>query len=73
MTDHEDSIFNQKKMIDTKAAEPVLALPGERPLNRHEARQMLNALLKQIDNDLTDTEKQEFEQTMAEYGEEWFS
>jgi len=72
MTDHDDSIVNQKKMIDQTAAEPVLALP-ERPLNRHEARQMLNALLKQIDNDLTDTEKQEFEQTMAEYGEEWFS
>jgi len=72
MTEHEDSTFNQKSLIDQTAAEPVLALPGERPLNRHEARQMLNALLKQIDNDLTDTEKQGFEQTMAEYGEKWF-
>lgn len=72
MTEHEDSMFNQKGCIDTKASEAMLALP-QQPLNRHQARQMLQALLKRIDNDLIDSEKQEFEQTMAEYGEKWFS
>lgn len=72
MTDHEDSAFNQKGCIDHKASEATLALP-EKPLNRFEARQMLEALLEEIDNDLIDSEKQEFEETMAEYGEKWFS
>lgn len=72
MTEHEDSIFNQTPCVDEKAEEAMLALP-ERPLNRHEARQMLNALLEQIDNDLTDSQLQEFEESMAEYGEKWFS
>lgn len=72
MTDHDDSVFNQKGCIDSKASEPMLALP-EKPLNRHQARQMLTALLDRIDNDLVDSEKQEFEELMAEYGEKWFS
>jgi len=72
-SDHKDSMFNQKPCVDHKAAEPVLALPRDRPLNRHEARQMLEALLEQINNDLTNSEKQDFEELMAEYGEKWFS
>lgn len=74
MTDseHEDSAFNQKGCVDQNSSEAMLALP-EKPLNRFEARQMLEALLEEIDHDLIDSEKQDFEETMAEYGEKWFS
>ena len=69
--EHEHSVFNQKKAVIRNEPEAFLALP-DRPLNRHEARQMLEALLEQINNDLVDSEKQEFEQLMADYGEKWF-